>query len=66
MTSPSKQDAKLLPCPFCGRDAANLAVGSGCEYVVCGCGAEGPARPSEAEAIAVWNRRFPTPPVEGA
>ncbi len=59
----------LLPCPHCGRfDTPKLEVftrqyaDSGQFQVVCrfnqgGCGAAGGVRKSEAEAIAVWNRR---------
>lgn len=51
---------KLLPCPFCGGEAV---LEHGTEYapwfeVDCpNCDAEGPTRPTEAEAIEAWNRR---------
>lgn len=51
---------KLLPCPFCGGEAV---LEHGTEYapwfeVDCpNCDAEGPVRPTEAEAIEAWNKR---------
>lgn len=67
----------LLPCPFdCGHPLppvpSGYCMGSAEElqtddekwaYMVrCHCGAEGPERSTEAEAIAAWNTRQPTSP----
>lgn len=59
---------ELKPCPFCGGEA-QLAVGSpGGFFVTHSCGWDGFASEmfgyrysSEAEAIAAWNRRAPSP-----
>lgn len=54
----------LLPCPFCGGEAKSFLENS-CDC--CGgrvgvafclhCGAEHGHHPTEADAIAAWNRR---------
>lgn len=54
-------DKELKPCPFCGTELCEIAR-SLTEYpyaVRCGwCHTEGPERPTKAEAIAAWNKRF--------
>lgn len=54
-------EEKIKPCPFCGS-SASIISGTEDHYVVCrndDCAAAIVARsfPSEAEAIAAWNRR---------
>ena len=46
-------------CPFCGANDSRVPnIGAASFWVECGgCGAEGPYRPTEAEAIAAWNTR---------
>lgn len=48
--------SELLPCPFCGYDKA---FRSDAYVECCRCGASGPDAHSEAEAIALWNKRAP-------
>ncbi|WP_424140903.1 Lar family restriction alleviation protein, partial [Roseomonas chloroacetimidivorans] len=74
-TPTPREEMVLASCPFCGGEAFSHAIephshgpvasfmpdhpGSG--YVECmGCSA-GIAEATEAEAIAAWNRRTPTP-----
>lgn len=69
-TTPTRAGkAELLPCPFCltvnGYGAWPIALRKsppGAWYVNCdGCGADGPICDLEADAIAAWNRRSPSP-----
>lgn len=55
------KEAELLPCPFCGGGAANLAVLYVPEiHVWCKkCGAQSEGFATEREAIAAWNKRTP-------
>src|SRR5262244_2663190 len=53
--------SEFLPCPFCGGDEVfvSRAVQGSC-WVVCEnlhCGAIGPTRLTQAEAVAAWNSR---------
>ena len=50
---------ELLPCPFCGSEAAVADCDFGAE-IECACGAI-VSRDSIAEAIAAWNRRPGSP-----
>lgn len=72
-TPPAARDAgvgELLPCPFCGGMAARRSWlrGNWVECLTCRAKTEvsdtvavnGPT--AEAEVIAAWNRRAPTPP----
>ena len=58
---------KLKPCPFCGtKEGAELSlvVDSmfGTRRAHCwNCGASGPAKRQEENAIAAWNRRVEVP-----
>ena len=56
---------ELKPCPFCDWgvppivrwDMRNFRQRGRYCRVVCTCGAKGPDRESEAEAVAAWNHR---------
>lgn len=57
---------ELKPCPFCDWiniprivrwDMRNFRQRGRYCRVVCACGAKGPDRESEADAIAAWNHR---------
>ena len=53
-------DAKLLPCPFCGATGCDLHLMRLCErhIVECdNCGTKGPELDHRTAAIAAWNRR---------
>lgn len=57
----SSEREELLPCPFCGGECAEVELVNE-EYqwkrVLCwDCDATSRPRPTEAEAIAAWNRR---------
>lgn len=57
-----EHETKLLPCPFCGGNNLVLeGIGSGCEYYVCVCGADGPAGDDKLESHDRWNERAPNP-----
>ena len=59
--------AELLPCPFCGStDMQTSSNGIESCFLVCGCGAEGPACFSYVEALEAWNRRTQPPAGEVA
>lgn len=61
--SAESDNAKLLPCPFCGDKIPQL-VGMSKVFAICidkKCGAEGPERVTRADAIAAWNHRPPPP-----
>lgn len=51
--------SNLAPCPFCGSTETLYFCSNGTEsvYVACGCGADGPAGESDAEACDLWNTR---------
>lgn len=51
------------PCPFCGG-AGLISIGSVCHvWVTCDdCGAEGPYKETEGEAVAAWNQRVKVNP----
>lgn len=47
-------------CPICGewKDLCVKSLAEDINLVVCnGCGTAGPERPTEKEAVAVWNQR---------
>ena len=50
---------KLKKCPFCGKDEGEITHNEYMEYFVrCGnCGAMGPWRAHEDDAIEEWNTR---------
>jgi len=53
-------EVKLRECPlpWCANDDASVCRWEDDEFWVrCGCGAYGPTRATEAEAIAAWNSR---------
>ena len=60
----------LLPCPFCGNDAALVRASNSLNnylFVQClnnDCVCESDFYTTEADAIAAWNRRAPTVPDE--
>lgn len=53
-------------CPLCGWSGALRQRGAGfavwCTKTA-DCGIVGPSRPTQLEAIAVWNNRIPAPPL---
>jgi|GEM_PF-2238675 len=52
--------AALLPCAFCDFSACKTSgniTGTWCHVYCPNCAAEGPARDTDEEAIAAWNRR---------
>jgi len=70
MTSPQKEaKQELLPCPFCGKENAPRLMDSGelgsnpgnaticCDIFNGGCGAADGYKPTEEEAIELWNTR---------
>lgn len=63
MPPPPPSAERLLPCPFCEQDDVGLTFGhtDNADWIMCAnCDAEGPCKPSKAEAIAAWNTRQPT------
>lgn len=49
---------KLLPCPFCGHDAAELEIRPMIRFVVCRwCFAKTATDVTSAGAIRAWNAR---------
>jgi hypothetical protein len=61
--------AALKPCAFCGFSACKTSgniTGTWCHVYCPNCAAEGPARDTDEEAIAAWNRRATTPQTDGA
>jgi len=50
---------KLKKCPFCGKDEGDIVRNDDGDYIVrCGnCGAMGPWRVYEDDAIEEWNTR---------
>lgn len=54
------READLLPCPFCGREAA-VRLGMGEAWVACPyCNSSGPFDNLASGAAAKWNRRTPS------
>lgn len=53
----------IMYCPFCGEYKSLVveeAIIDDLKFSLCeGCGATGPLKPTEKEAIAAWNRRSP-------
>jgi Lar family restriction alleviation protein len=66
---PAAPPAVMLPCPFCGCTTLEVEEPSsiGGAWVVCECGAEGPAASDREDAIVKWNTapRTPAPPHGG-
>lgn len=57
---PIPDEPELLPCGYRECSTTGPPYPYGGEYgwyVTCGCGARGPSKRTEAEAIAAWNRR---------
>jgi Lar family restriction alleviation protein len=55
------------PCPFCGNSPwpiPQLGMKSLRAMWCEGCGADGPSRPTDAEAIVAWNERAPAAPAK--
>lgn len=58
----------IKPCPFCGAEGVMAVVGHWERFyaVECSestgrqCGAEGPPKWTEEDAVAAWNTRFST------
>ena len=51
-------DNKIAPCPYpgCGNNTCSIVEVPPNLWIMCdSCMAEGPSRPTEAEAIAAWN-----------
>lgn len=48
-------------CPFCGDVPRIVEQYFGPFHVECQCGALGPGRPSELEAVEAWDKRFRSP-----
>lgn len=66
-TSPSREEADLRPCPFCGGAVALESIPTKCIHSVdCndGCGITGPIKETASEAIAAWNSRTASPSVQ--
>ncbi len=56
--------SELLPCPFCGANAALRRYHKYCVVAHCSeCDCDGPEEGTEAKAIAAWNRRVPLPSI---
>lgn len=49
----------LKVCPFCGGEPLPPYQGADWWCIDCRCGAHGPSKAREAQAIAAWNRREP-------
>lgn len=54
---------ELKPCPFCGGKDISIINHTAMGYwASCGpCGAIGPTRQTEEEAVEAWNRRYEPP-----
>jgi len=58
-------ETKLLPCPFCPANAAQVVCDDPQNFYVCcskhygGCGASSGYYRTEQEAVDKWNRRVP-------
>lgn len=49
----------IAPCPWCKQSETCILGAADLHYIHCicdGCSADGPLRPTEAEAIAAWNK----------
>ena len=60
MTHPTDADVEamaLLPCPFCGGEAAGHFIGVATWIVICGECSNATARGSMKAVLAAWNRR---------
>ena len=55
--------SKLFPCPFCDSEDVEMNQTSVFWVSCCSCDAEGPSKPTQAEAISAWNRT-PAPKAE--
>lgn len=57
-STPKNEETEEKPCPFCGSQLIEPIDDGHVHWLACmDCDAEGPAKYTEAEAIAAWNRR---------
>lgn len=59
----SDDTTPLLPCPFCGNDAAAIDDFVTFHVECASCGSTGPISSYKRGAAKLWNRRVPCQPV---